>query len=72
MKIRRRDPPVMPAGWASFLHEVPDNSFRWASFALVGVREIFMPRIDIDGVGRIAFPFLPLQAHRLATRRRSP
>ena len=24
-----------------------------------------MPTIDIDGVGRIAFPFLPVQAERL-------
>jgi len=27
--------------------------------------EIFMPTIDVDGVGRIAFPILPVQTERL-------
>src|SRR5258705_8790498 len=34
-------------------------------FCVGGIREIFMPTIDVDGVGRIAFPILPIQAERL-------
>jgi hypothetical protein len=30
-----------------------------------GIRQIFMPTIDVYGVGRIAFPILPVQAERL-------
>jgi hypothetical protein len=32
-------------------------------FCVGGIREIFMPTIDVDG--RIAFPILPAQAGRL-------
>src|SRR5260370_42015234 len=39
---------------------------RPGDFCVGGIREIFMPTIDIDGVGRIAFPILPVQAERLA------
>jgi len=39
---------------------------RPGDFCVCGIREIFMPTIDIDGVGRIAFPILPVQAERLA------
>jgi hypothetical protein len=38
---------------------------RPGDFCVGGIREIFMPTIDIDGVGRIAFPILPVQAERL-------
>ena len=38
---------------------------RPGDFCVGGVREIFMPAIDVDGVGRIAFPILPEQAKRL-------
>jgi hypothetical protein len=38
---------------------------RPGDFCVGGIREIFMPTIDIDGVGRIAFPILPVQAARL-------
>lgn len=38
---------------------------RPGDFCVGGIREIFMPAIDVDGVGRIAFPILPLQAERL-------
>jgi hypothetical protein len=38
---------------------------RPGDFCIGGIREIFMPTIDIDGVGRIAFPILPVQAERL-------
>src|SRR5260370_8799838 len=34
-------------------------------FCVGGIREMFMPTIDVDGVGRIAFPILPVQAERL-------
>ena len=36
---------------------------RPGDFCVGGIREIFMP--TIDGVGRIAFPFLSDQAERL-------
>ncbi len=38
---------------------------RPGDFCVGGIREIFMPAIDVDGVGRIAFPILPAQAERL-------
>ena len=34
---------------------------RPGDFCVGGIREIFMPTIDVDGVGRIAFPVLPAQ-----------
>ena len=38
---------------------------RPGAFCVGGKREIFMPAIDVDGVGRIAFPIQPAQAERL-------
>lgn len=38
---------------------------RSGDFCIGGIREIFMPAIDVDGVGGIAFPILPFQAERL-------
>ena len=38
---------------------------RTGDFCVGGVREIIMPAIDVDGVGRIAFPLLPVQVERL-------
>ena len=38
---------------------------RPGDFCVGGTREIFMPTVDVDGVGRIAFPLLPVQAERL-------
>ena len=38
---------------------------RPGDFCVGGIREIIMPTIDVDGVGRIAFPILPVQAERL-------
>ncbi len=38
---------------------------RPGDFCVGGIREIFTPAIDVDGVGRIAFPILPAQAERL-------
>ena len=38
---------------------------RPGDFCVGGVREIFMPAIDVDGVGRIALPLLPMQVERL-------
>jgi len=35
---------------------------RPGDFCVGGIREIFMPTIDVDGVGRLAFPILPVQA----------
>jgi hypothetical protein len=39
---------------------------RPGDFCAGGIREIFMPVIDVDGAGRIAFPVPPFQAGRLA------
>jgi hypothetical protein len=38
---------------------------RPGAFCVGGIREIFMPTIDVDGVGRIAFPIVSVQAERL-------
>jgi len=38
---------------------------RPGDFCVGGIREIFMPTIDVDGVGRIAFPILSVQVERL-------
>ncbi|WP_024513122.1 2OG-Fe(II) oxygenase [Bradyrhizobium sp. ARR65] len=38
---------------------------RSGDFCVGGTREILMPTIDVEGVGRIAFPILPVQAERL-------
>ena len=38
---------------------------RPGDFCVGGIREVFMPAIDVDGVGRIAFPILPAQAEQL-------
>lgn len=38
---------------------------RPGDFCVGGTREIFMPTIDVDGVGRIAFPVQPIQAEQL-------
>src|ERR1700719_4095755 len=38
---------------------------RPGDFCVGGMREVFMPAIDVDGVGRIAFPILPMQVERL-------
>jgi 2OG-Fe(II) oxygenase superfamily len=46
---------------------------RSGDFCVGGVREIVMPALDVDGVGRIAFPILPAQAERLvATAEAAP
>jgi predicted 2-oxoglutarate/Fe(II)-dependent dioxygenase YbiX len=38
---------------------------RSGDFCIGGIREVFMPTIDVDDVGRIAFPVMPAQAERL-------
>ena len=38
---------------------------RPGDFCVGGIREAFMPAVDVDGVGRIAFPIMPAQAERL-------
>jgi hypothetical protein len=38
---------------------------RPGDFCVGGIREVSMPAIDVDGVGRISFPILPAQAERL-------
>ena len=38
---------------------------RPGDFCVGGTRDIMMPAIDVDGVGRIAFPLLPEQVERL-------
>jgi hypothetical protein len=38
---------------------------RSGDFCVGGIREAFMPALDVDGVGRIAFPIQPAQAERL-------
>jgi len=38
---------------------------RPGDFCVGGMRQIFMPTIDVEGVGRIAFPIQPVQAEQL-------
>jgi hypothetical protein len=38
---------------------------RPGDFCVGGLREIFMPAIEVDGVGRLAFPLLPVQTEQL-------
>jgi hypothetical protein len=38
---------------------------RPGDFCVGGTREIVMPTVDVDGVGRLAFPLLPVQVERL-------
>lgn len=38
---------------------------RPGDFCVGGLKEIFMPTIEVDGIGRIAFPVLPAQAAQL-------
>jgi predicted 2-oxoglutarate/Fe(II)-dependent dioxygenase YbiX len=38
---------------------------RPGAFCVGGTREIFMPAIDVEGVGRLAFPIQPAQAEKL-------
>jgi hypothetical protein len=38
---------------------------RPGDFCVGGMREIFTPAIDVDGVGRIAIPLLPMQVEQL-------
>jgi predicted 2-oxoglutarate/Fe(II)-dependent dioxygenase YbiX len=38
---------------------------RPGDFCVGGLRDVFMPALDVDGVGRIALPLLPVQAERL-------
>jgi predicted 2-oxoglutarate/Fe(II)-dependent dioxygenase YbiX len=46
---------------------------RPGDYCVGGQRQIFMPAIDVGGVGRIAFPLLPEQAERLiATAEAAP
>jgi hypothetical protein len=40
---------------------------RPGDFCVGGIREIFMPALDVEGVGRIAFPLLPVQAEQLVS-----
>ncbi|HET6605604.1 MAG TPA: 2OG-Fe(II) oxygenase [Rhodopila sp.] len=39
---------------------------RSGDFCAGGLRQIFMPTLDVEGIGRIAFPLLPAQAEQLA------
>ena len=47
------------------LHDCIRSVERPGDFCVGGLREIFMPAIDVDGVGRIAFPILPAQVEPL-------
>jgi predicted 2-oxoglutarate/Fe(II)-dependent dioxygenase YbiX len=38
---------------------------RPGDFCVGGIRDIIMPAVDVDGVGKIAFPLLPQQIERL-------
>src|SRR5579871_849087 len=38
---------------------------RAGEFCIGGQRQIFMPAVDVDGVGRLAFPVLPVQVEQL-------
>ena len=54
----------MPSIGAALLNSLRSVE-RPGDFCVGGLREIFMPTIDVNGVGRIAFPLLPVQAERL-------
>jgi hypothetical protein len=47
------------------LHDCLRSVERPGDFAVGGIREVFMPAIDVEGVGRIALPVLPMQAEQL-------
>lgn len=47
------------------LHDCIRSVERPGDFCVGDLREIFMPAIDVDGVGRIAFPILPAQVEPL-------
>src|SRR6266536_2732943 len=54
----------MPSMGAALLNSLRSVE-RPGDFCVGGLREIFMPSIDIKGMGRIAFPLLPAQGGRL-------
>ena len=54
----------MPSIGAALLNSLRSVE-RPGDFCVGGLREIFMPTIDVDGAGRIAFPLLPVQVERL-------
>lgn len=54
----------MPSIGAALLNSLRSVE-RPGDFCVGGLREIFVPTIDIDGAGRIAFPLLPVQVERL-------
>jgi predicted 2-oxoglutarate/Fe(II)-dependent dioxygenase YbiX len=55
---------VMPLISAALLESLRSVE-RPGDFCVGGMREIFMPTIDIEDAGRLAFPLLPVQAERL-------
>ena len=54
----------MPSMGAALLNSLRSVE-RPGDFCVGGLREIIMPSIDIEGMGRIAFPLLPAQGGRL-------
>lgn len=47
------------------LRDILRSIERPGDFCISGVREIFMPTIEIEGVGKLAFPLLPMQTEQL-------
>ena len=60
----------MPSMGAALLNSLRSVE-RSGDFCVGGLREIIMPSIDIEGMGRIAFPLLPAQGGRLGSIGRS-
>jgi predicted 2-oxoglutarate/Fe(II)-dependent dioxygenase YbiX len=54
----------MPSIGAALLENLRSIE-RPGDFCVGSLRQIFMPTLDVDGVGRIAFPLMPAQADRL-------
>lgn len=54
----------MPSIGAALLNSLRSVK-RPGDFCVGGIREILMPTIEVDDLGRIAFPLLPIQAERL-------
>jgi len=50
---------------AAVLPKYLDSIERPGDFCVGGLRPAFLPAIDVEGTGRIAFPVLPAQAERL-------
>jgi hypothetical protein len=61
----RREAGVNMSSIGAGLLEILRSVQRPGDFCVGGIRQLLTPAIDVDGVGRIAFPVLPTQAEQL-------